>query len=301
MSANPETADAIADDSGSRSFRLHPMIRRSLRDRTIRICGILLLIFAASAILAPVLPIDSPRAQDPYNVRGEPSASNWLGTDELGRDTFSRVIYGGRISLMVGFIAVAISVVVGVPLGLLAGYGGGFIDTAIMRVVDVVMAVPTILLALAIIASLGPGITNAMIAIGFVFAPTYARLVRSEALAAKNQDFVTAARSVGAGPLRLMLVHVFPATWPALIVQISIGVAFAMLVEAGLSFLGLGVQPPTPSWGAMLQGGYPFARTAPWMVLGPGFAIFLAVLAFNVMGDALRDVLDPRLRNREAA
>lgn len=303
MSANSQqTADLTIEPAQPRGLRIHPTVKRCAKDRTIQICaGLLLALFFVSFVVPLTGLFPNGQSQDSFNIRAEPSGDHWLGTDQLGRDVLARVIEGGQISLTVGFIAVAIAMTVGIPIGLLSGGAGGMLDAVIMRTVDVVMAIPTILLALAIIAALGPGITNAMIAIGFVFVPTFARLVRGEALTARSQDYVLAARSIGANPLRIIVIHVFPATWPSLIVQISVSVAFAMLVEAGLSFLGLGAQPPTPSWGAMLQQGYPFARTDPGMVLGPGFAIFAAVLAFNVMGDALRDVLDPRLRNRDAS
>lgn len=282
-------------------FHIHPTVARTLSDPTIRVAGGVLVIIAVLALLAPLLGLQDPSAQDLYAVRAGPSAGHWLGTDSLGRDTFSRVIYGARISLLVGVVAVVVSLAIGVPFGLLSGFVGGFVDTALMRFVDVVMAVPGILLAIAIITTMGNGLVNAMLAIGFISAPGYARLVRSEALVARSLDYVSASRSLGAGPLRLMLMHVFPATVPSLIVQSSLGIAFAILTEAGLSFLGLGVRPPTPSWGSMLQTGYPFVRTAPALVLSPGVAIFVTVLAFNVFGDALRDVLDPRLRNRSGA
>ncbi len=302
---NYETSEDVSLQSAllapGRRFRVHPTVGRTLADPTIRIAGSLLVVVALLAVLAPVLGLKDPSAQDLYAVRIGPSATHWLGTDSLGRDTFSRVIYGARVSLLVGFVSVSVSLAIGVPFGLLSGFVGGFIDTVIMRFIDVVMAVPGILLAIAIITTMGNGVINAMLAIGFIFAPGYARLVRSEALAARSLDYVSASRSLGASPARLMLVHVFPATVPSLIVQSSLGIAFAILTEAGLSFLGLGVRPPTPSWGSMLQTGYPFVRTAPSLVLSPGAAIFVTVLAFNVFGDALRDVLDPRLRNRGGA
>ncbi|OAI41553.1 hypothetical protein AYO38_00540 [bacterium SCGC AG-212-C10] len=292
-------APVVAPKSGWRPS-LHPTVRRCFRDRTVRFSGGLLLVLAIGALLAPYIGLQSPETADFLNARAGPSFAHWLGTDDLGRDTFARVVHGGRVSLMVGLISVSVSLAIGVPIGLVTGFVGGVVDTVVMRVVEVVMAVPGILLALAIMTSLGPGIWNAMIAIGFVFSPGYARLVRAESLSARNQDYVMASRSIGASGLRLMVVHVFPATLPALIVQVSLGVAFAILTEASLSFLGLGVQPPTPSWGKMMQVGYPFLQTAPWMVIGPGVAIFLSVLAFNLLGDGLRDVLDPRLRNRDA-
>ena len=280
--------------------RYPPVLGRVLRDSTVRVAGGVILAMVVLAIIAPLLPLKSPEETDLYAVRGEPSSAHWLGTDEIGRDVLSRLVYGARVSMFVGLISVSVALVVGVPVGLAAGFRGGAADTTIMRIVDVIISVPPLLLAIAITSTLGVGIRNAMIGIGLIAAPGYARLIRGEALVARELDYVTAARSIGAGNLRLMFVHVFPATWPALIVQSSLGLAFAILTEAALSFLGLGVQPPMPSWGGMLRVGYPFIQTAPWMVLAPGAAIFVAVLAFNVLGDALRDVLDPRLRNRTA-
>ncbi|MFN0145156.1 MAG: ABC transporter permease [Dehalococcoidia bacterium] len=300
VAVTPEIAPPPGRAAFAGRASIHPTLRRCLRDRTVQLSGGLLVVLALGAILAPYVGLPDPATADLFNVRAEPSVSHWLGTDALGRDTFARVVHGGRVSLLVGFIAVSVAVVVGVPLGLLTGFVGGALDTVVMRVVEVIMAVPGILLALAIMTTLGPGIWNAMLAIGFVSSPGYVRLIRGEALSARSQDYVLASRAVGAGNVRLMAVHVFPATLPALIVQISLGIAFAILTEAGLSFLGLGVQPPTPSWGGMVQVGYPFLQTAPWMVIGPGTAIFVAVLAFNLLGDGLRDVLDPRLRNRDA-
>ncbi|MCC7363811.1 MAG: ABC transporter permease [Dehalococcoidia bacterium] len=277
-----------------------PVLGRVLRDPTIRIAGSVIILLVLLAATAPILPLDDPDVQDLYAVRANPSADHWLGTDPIGRDVFSRVIYGARISMFVGLVSVTMAFIVGVPIGLAAGFRGGLTDTLLMRMVDVVIAVPPLLLAIALISALGAGIWNAMFAIGLIAAPGYARLVRGEALAARELDYVLAARSLGASNLRLMAVHVFPATIPAVIVQCSLGLAFAILTEASLSFLGLGVQPPTPAWGSMLQNGFPYLQQQMWMAVGPGVAIFLAVLAFNVLGDALRDILDPRLRNRRA-
>lgn len=283
------------------SRRVPPIVGRLLKDPTIRIAGTFILLIVIVAVTAPLLPIKDPQEPDFYAVRAGPSSAHWLGTDNIGRDVLSRVIYGARVSMFVGIISVSVAFVVGVPFGLAAGFRGGLADTLIMRAVDVIIAIPPLLLAIAITSTLGVGIRNAMIGIGLIAAPGYARLVRGESLAARELEYVTAARCLGAGNLRLMFMHIFPATVPALIVQCSLGLAFAILTEAALSFLGLGVQPPTPSWGSMLQVGFPFIQLQKWMVIAPGVAIFLAVLAFNLIGDALRDILDPRLRNRRTA
>ncbi|HVL98909.1 MAG TPA: ABC transporter permease [Egibacteraceae bacterium] len=223
-----------------------------------------------------------------------PSAAHPFGTDEFGRDVLSRVIVGARVSLQVGFIAVGISLVAGVALGLVAGFYGGRIDDVVMRSMDVLFAFPWILLAIAILAVLGPGIVNAMVAIGVVFTPIFARITRGSVLSVREEVYVRAARSLGANDLRLLRRHVLPNVLAPIIVQTSISLAFAILNEAALSFLGLGVQPPAPSWGRMLAEGRGFIQQAWWMALFPGLAIFFTVLAFNLVGDGLRDALDPR-------
>ncbi len=226
-----------------------------------------------------------------------PSGGHWFGTDELGRDIFSRVLVAASVSLRVGAIAVGISLVAGVTIGLAAGYYGRFIDDALMRVMDMLFAFPAVLLAIAILAVLGPGITNAMIAIGVVYTPIFARVTRAGVLAVREEVFVRAARSVGAGDLRIMFSHILPNVAGPIIVQTSLSLAFAILSEAALSFLGLGVQPPAPSWGRMLYDGRDFIQNAWWMGLFPGLAIFVTVLSFNIVGDALRDALDPAQRS----
>lgn len=226
-----------------------------------------------------------------------PTLRHPFGTDELGRDVFSRVLVAASVSLQVGFIAVGIALAAGVLLGLLAGFYGGWIDDAIMRMTDMLFAFPAILLAIAILAVLGPGIANAMIAIGIVYTPIFARITRGSVLSVREQDFVRAARSLGASDARLIALHILPNVLAPIIVQTSISLAFAILSEAALSFLGLGVQPPDPSWGRMLAEGRGFVRQAWWMGVFPGLAIFMTVLAFNLVGDALRDALDPRQRS----
>lgn len=226
-----------------------------------------------------------------------PSAQHWFGTDALGRDVFSRVLLGAAVSLKVGLVAVGISLSAGVFLGLLAGFYGGKIDDAIMRMMDVLFAFPAILMAIAVIAILGPGTVNAMVAIGIVYTPIFARVTRASVLSVREEVYVRAARSAGASDARLLRLHILPNVGAPIIVQTSVSLAFAILAEAALSFIGLGTQPPTPSWGRMLSEGRGFMEQAWWIALFPGLAIFFTVLAFNILGDALRDVLDPRQRS----
>ena len=226
-----------------------------------------------------------------------PSLGHPFGTDEFGRDVFSRVLLGARVSLQVGLISVTIAAAAGVPLGLVAGYFGGVLDDIIMRFMDMLFAFPAILLAIAILAILGPGIVNAMIAIGVVYTPIFARITRASTLSVREEVYVRAARSVGAGDGRIIRLHVLPNVMAPIIVQISISLAFAILSEAALSFLGLGAQRPQPAWGLMLAEGRGFIQQAWWMSLFPGLAILLLVLAFNLVGDALRDALDPRQKS----
>ena len=243
-----------------------------------------------------ITPYD-PLAQSIPDRLQAPSAEHWFGTDELGRDVLSRVLDGASVSLQVGFVAVGISLVAGSLIGLMAGYYGRWLDDGLMRFMDVLFAFPAILLAIVVVAVLGPGITNAMIAIGFVYTPIFARIARASSLSVREEVYVRAARSSGGGDLRIMARHVLPNIAAPLIVQTSLSLAFAILSEAALSFLGLGVQPPDPSWGRMLSEGRSFIEQAWWMALFPGLAIFVVVLAFNVLGDALRDVLDPKQRS----
>jgi peptide/nickel transport system permease protein len=230
-----------------------------------------------------------------------PSLDHPFGTDELGRDVLSRVLVAARISLVVGLVSVGIALVAGVALGLVAGFYGRWVDDVVMRVMDMLFAFPAILLAIAILAVLGPGVTNVMIAIGVVYTPIFARITRASVLSVREEVYVRAARSLGVGDLRLLRLHVLPNVLAPIIVQTSLSLAFAILSEAALSFLGLGIQPPQPSWGRMLYDGRGFVEDAWWLGFFPGAAIFLTVLAFNVVGDALRDVLDPRQLTRDAA
>lgn len=225
-----------------------------------------------------------------------PSAQFLLGTDEFGRDILSRIIYGARISLLVGFIAVGIAMCIGGVLGAVAGYYGGRTDNLIMRAMDILLSIPSILLAIAIAASLGPGLFNLMIAVGIAAIPQYARIVRGSVLSIRGQEFVEAARAVGSSDARIIFKHILPNCLAPIIVQGTLGVATAILVAAGLSFIGLGTQPPIPEWGAMLSGGRSYIRDYPYMTLFPGLAIMLTILALNFVGDGLRDALDPKLK-----
>jgi peptide/nickel transport system permease protein len=224
-----------------------------------------------------------------------PSPSHWFGTDDFGRDILSRVLYGARISLLVGAIAVSLATVVGSSLGMIAGYGPRWLDEIIMRTMDVLFAFPTILLAIAIMAMLGKGVQNAMIAIGIVYVPIFARIARGEVIATKNEDFVEVARALGAGHPLILIQHILPNILAPIIVEISLSLSFAILAEAALSFFGLGTQPPDPSWGRMLSEGRDFFRQSIWLGIFPGLAIMLTVMGFNFLGDGLRDVLDPKL------
>jgi ABC-type dipeptide/oligopeptide/nickel transport system permease subunit len=227
-----------------------------------------------------------------------PSTTNWLGTDQLGRDELSRIIYGSRVSLMVGIIAVSTAAVIGMTLGLLSGFLGRWVDTAIMRVIDALMSIPPILLALAFASALGGSLRNLMTAIGIAMVPIYARLMRSLVLSAREMDFVLAGRVIGATNLRLILRHILPNCFPPMIVMITLSMGEAILIEAGLSFLGLGIAPPGAAWGSMVNDGYRFLFSNPILSMAPGICIMLVVMAFNLVGDGLRDSLDPRLRGK---
>lgn len=249
------------------------------------------------ALLAPVISPHDPLAVRPDDSYLPPlSPGHLLGTDELGRDLFSRVLWGARVSLPVAFVAVAVGLVVGGIFGLVSGYAGGVTDLLLMRIIDALLAFPGLILAIGLVAALGPGLRNAMIAIGIVAVPIYARLVRGQVLQLKQMEFVTATRSLGAGPLRLVLRHILPNLLNPIIVQISLSAGFAILAEATLSFLGLGAQVPTPDWGQMINSGRTFLNNDAWLAIVPGAAISVTVFSFNWLGDSLRDALDPRIR-----
>jgi len=265
-----------------------------VRNRTALAGGSIVLLFVAAALLAPWLATHDPFQTSFMAVRKAPSAAFWLGSDELGRDIYSRLLYGARASLMAGLVSVVIALVVGVPFGLAAGYFGGWTDSVISRCTEALLAIPFLILAIALAAFLGPSLTNAMIAIGVSAAPIFIRLTRGQVLTVKNEDYVQSVRALGASNLHIIVRHVLPNVMPPLIVQATITIATAIIAEASLSFLGLGLQPPTPSWGAMLNTAKNFMVQAPWMSIFPGSAIFLVVLGYNLLGDGLRDALDPR-------
>ncbi len=276
-----------------------PMRRalRRLRRRKAAVAGLVVIaIFVILAVFAPLIAPYDPAAQSWTSVRKAPSWVYWLGTDDVGRDVLSRVIYGARASLLAGVISVAIALTVGVPLGLLAGYVGGWIDAILSRITDAMLAVPALILAIALAAFLGPSLTNAMIAIGVVTTPIFIRLTRGQVMAVKVEDYVEAARAIGNPRWRIAVFHILPNILPALLVQTTLSIAAAIIAEAALSFLGLGQQPPAPSWGSMLNSAQRFLTNAPWMAIWPGLAIFLTVLSFNLVGDGLRDALDPKER-----
>ena len=277
------------------------VLRSLLGSRTAAFGLALTVLLALVALLAPWAAPYRPDEIHPIDSLLPPSSRYLLGTDDLGRDILSRIVYGARVSLMVGVIAVGIAALVGVPLGLIAGYHVGRLDALIMRVMDALLAFPAILLAIALMAVLGPSLQNAMVAIGIIYVPAFARITRANVLSVREKEFVEAARALGGGTLYIAALVVLPNCLSPLIVQGSLGVANAILVEAALSFLGLGVQPPEPSWGSMLAFGRSLLGRAPWYATFPGLAIFLTVLALNFLGDGLREALDPRLATAERA
>jgi peptide/nickel transport system permease protein len=279
--------------------RLAKVVRSLLRSRTATLGLVLTTALILTAILAPWLAPYRPDEIHPIDSLRAPSAQYRLGTDDLGRDILSRIIYGSRVSLTVGLVAIGIAALAGVVLGLLAGYLGGGISALIMRVMDALLAFPAILLAIALMAVLGPSLHNAMIAIGVISIPAFARITRASVLSLREQEFVEAARALGGGGLYLMTLVILPNCLSPIIVQASLGIGNAILVEATLSFLGLGVQPPDPSWGSMLAYGRSLLGQAPWYATFSGLAIFTTVLALNFVGDGLREALDPRFRSEE--
>ena len=279
--------------------------RRFRKDKVAMVAAGFVVLACLVAILAPVIVkvtgapdpnVQNPNLLDDFGSPSGPTAHNWLGVDQRGRDVFARVVYGARASLLAGLISVAIALGVGVPLGLLAGYRGGFVDALISRMTDAMLACPFLILAIALAAFLGPSLGNAMIAIGISATPIFIRLTRGQVMSVKVEDYVEAARAMGNPRWRIALFHILPNIMPALLVQATLSIAAAIIAEAALSFLGLGQQPPAPSWGSMLNAAQRFLTSAPWMAVWPGLAIFLVVLSFNLVGDGLRDALDPKAR-----
>ncbi|KWX75069.1 ABC transporter permease [Paenibacillus jilunlii] len=257
----------------------------------------IIVFFVLIALLAPLIAPYGFKEQELVNRLKAPSAAHWFGTDDLGRDMFTRIIYGARISLWVGFFAVIGSIIAGTFLGILAGFYGKWTDMLISRLFDILLAFPSILLAIAIVAILGPSLQNALYAIAIVNIPTYGRLVRAKVLSLKSEEYITAARAIGMTNTRILLTHILPNSLTPIIVQGTLGIATAIIEAAALGFLGLGAQPPDPEWGKMLSDSRQFIQKAPWTVVFPGLSIMLTVLGFNLMGDGLRDVLDPRMKN----
>jgi peptide/nickel transport system permease protein len=294
------TDAALAIPATSAADELETPTRRALRRLVARkgaMAGLFVIAaFIVLTVFAPLIVPYDPVATSWALVRKPPSALHWFGTDDLGRDILSRVIFGARASLVAGAIAVGIALSIGVPFGLLAGYRGGFVDALISRITDAMLACPFLILAIALAAFLGPSLGNAMIAIGISTTPIFIRLTRGQTISVKVEDYVEAARAIGNPPWRIALFHILPNILPALLVQATLSIAAAIIAEAALSFLGLGQQPPAPSWGSMLNSAQRFLTNAPWMALWPGLAIFLVVLSFNLIGDGLRDALDPRQR-----
>ena len=296
------TADAMATilvapvPSRSVRDRRWSTLRRAARARLAPFGAAVLLLAITVALLAPVVAPYNPLKQNLNNTLARPDWTHVLGTDNVGRDVFSRVIYGTRVSLVAGFGSVVIAVLVGGLLGLLAGYAGGRVDNLVMRMMDAVLSFPPLVLALALGAVLGAGLTGVVIALGVVYTPTFARLMRGQVLSITAREYVDAARALGAPGWRIAWSHVLPNATAPIVVQASLSVAFAILAEASLSFLGLGIQPPAASWGSMINAGRGYLQQAPWIVFGPGAALFITVVGLNFVGDAIRDALDPRLR-----
>jgi peptide/nickel transport system permease protein len=286
------TGDAVISSAAPSMFRrlagkrIDPILAAA-----VAVVVIVVLCAIAPGLIAPGQPNDLGE-----NLLQGPSRHNLLGTDEYGRDILSRIIFGARTELVISVAGVALAVATGVPLGLLAGYVGGFVDATLMRMQDALLAFPAVLFAILVVAGIGASKTSIVLTVGVVYLPRFARLVRGMVLALKEEDFVIASRASGAGGGRLIARHILPNCLAAIVVQITLALAVAILIEAGLSYLGLGVQPPTATWGTMLQSAQSYPARAPWYVLAPGFCIFAVVLSLNTIGDALRDRLDPRLR-----
>lgn len=294
-------ASALTEDTSAAVLRGHrsvwvDVLVRLRRSRSAVLGGSLLAGLIVAALAAPLLTPYEPLTMNPPDRLQPPNARHIFGTDVFGRDLATRMLFGSRISLQTGLISVTIAIAIGVPLGLVSGFYGGIVDRLLMRLVDLMLTFPGILLALLIIAILGPNLLNAMIAVGISASPTYARVVRAAVLSAKAQTYVEAARAIGCANVRIMVRHILPNTAAPIIVLGTLGIAGAIIAAAALSYLGLGAQPPTPEWGALLSEGRNYLRVAWWITTFPGLAIMITVLSINLLGDGLRDALDPRLR-----
>jgi peptide/nickel transport system permease protein len=294
--ARPAVAPVLVETTADVESPGRRALRRLARRKGAMVALAILFVICAMAVLAPFVAPYDPIQQSWSAVRKPPSALHWFGTDEVGRDILARIIYGTRASLSAGVISVAIAIAVGVPLGILAGYAGGLVDGFISRMTDAMLACPFLILAIALAAFLGPSLGNAMIAIGVTATPIFVRLTRGQVLSVKAEDYVEAARAIGNPHWRIAFRHILPNVLPQLLVQATLTIATAIIAEASLSFLGLGQQPPAPSWGSMLNAAQRFLTNAPWMAVWPGLAIFVTVLSFNLLGDGLRDALDPRAK-----
>jgi peptide/nickel transport system permease protein len=292
--AAPVRASAAASQTTVLPRRERRGLVKFMRNRAAVFGAALVLLIVFMAVFAPWLSRYDPVQASFMTVRQAPSAVHWFGTDELGRDVLSRLLWGARASLLAGVVSVCIAVAIGVPLGLLAGYFGKLVDGVISRIADALLSIPFLILAIALAAFLGPSLTNAMAAIGISAMPRFVRLTRGQAISVKAEEYVEGARAIGLGHARIIVRYILPNVLPPIIVQASLTIATAIIAEASLSFLGLGQLPPSPSWGSMLNTAKDFVNQAPWMSIFPGIAIFLAVLGFNLLGDGLRDALDPR-------
>ncbi len=270
--------------------------RRLCSDRLGLFGLILVLLVVASAVFADLLAQYTPTQLDVRNRLAEPTAKHWFGSDHLGRDTFARVVYGGRIALIVSLVAVSISVTLGLILGMLAGYGPRWLDNTLMLVFDAVRSFPTIMFALAVVTLMGPSLETVILIVIVTSIPVYGRIVRTQTMSLKTNEFILAERSLGAGPLRVILHHILPNVIGPVLILASMEIPVVITIEAGLSFLGLGVRPPTPSWGSILNDGYAFIRDTPWLILAGGLPVIVTTLGFTFLGEALRDIVDPRLQ-----
>jgi len=293
---SPKTDAERFIDSSRLTTRARRFSRRLFRNRGAIFGAVVVGLVVICAVFSPLVAPYSPTEINSIDMLLPPSWEHLMGTDDIGRDILSRIIYGARVSIIVGVVSIGLAMLLGIPLGVVSGFFGGQVDSVVMRLMDVLLSFPALVLALFIMAVLGPSAVNAMIAIGVVYTPNFARLTRANVLSIREMTFVEAARSIGFSRRHIMFNEILPNTIAPLIVQASLGVAYAILMEAALGFLGLGVQPPTPSWGSMLSEGRILLKLAPWYSTFPGLAIFFTVLALNLLGDGLREALDPRLK-----